>query len=136
VQTSTHMFFLFEGNIHSFRQIFIDGRKHPDPERFNPAWMGHSIGTWDGDTLVVDTVGYNDRSTIHLAPHTEQLHVVERMRRPDKGHLVIDIAADDPGAFTQTFHKTVRATLAAPDEEIMEFVCNENNKDLLHLVGK
>ena len=59
VQTPTHIFFLFEANIHSYRQIFMDGRKHPaDPAR---PWYGHSIGRWEGDTLVVDTVGYNDK---------------------------------------------------------------------------
>ena len=76
VQTPTHVFILFEGNIHSFRQIFVDGRKHPDDP--DPTWYGHSIGHYDGDSLVVDTVGYNDKFWFDFAghPHTEQLHTV------------------------------------------------------------
>jgi hypothetical protein len=93
VQTPTHIFFLFEGNIHSYRQIFLGdrekvGRKHPaDPD---PTWYGDSIGSWDGDTMVVDSIGFNDKFWFDFAghPHTEQLHVVERFRRPsgDRSH--------------------------------------------------
>ena len=85
------MFFLFEGNIHSYRQIFLDGRKHPaDP---NPTWYGHSVARWEGDTLVVDSVGFNDKFWFDFAghPHTEQLHVIERYRRPDFDHLEYEI---------------------------------------------
>ena len=83
LQTPTHMFFLFEGNIHSYRQIFLDGRPHPDD--LDPTWYGHSIGSWDGDTLVIDTIGFNDRFWFDFAghPHTERLHTIERFRRPD-----------------------------------------------------
>src|SRR5438093_9274049 len=100
VQTATHMFFLFEGNIHSYRQIFLDGRKHPaDP---NPTWYGDSIGRWEGDTLVVDSVGFNDKFWFDFAghPHTEQLHIIERYRRPDVDRLDYDITVEDPGAYT------------------------------------
>jgi len=78
---------LFEDDIPSHREVYLDGRAHPkDP---NPAWMGHSIGHWEGDTLVVDTVGFNDRSWLDGQghPHTEMMHVTERLRRPDLGHL-------------------------------------------------
>src|SRR3989454_4265381 len=87
LQTATHVFFLFEGNIHSYRQIFMDGRKHPDDP--NPTWYGHSIGRWDGDTLVVDTVGFNDKFWFDFSghPHTEKLHTIERYTRTDLGHL-------------------------------------------------
>src|SRR5512141_1750189 len=100
VQTPTHIFFLFEGNIHSYRQIFIDGRPHAkDPD---PTWYGDSIGTWDGDTMVVDSIGFNDKFWFDFAghPHTEQLHVVERYRRPDLGHLEFETTITDPGAYT------------------------------------
>src|SRR5258708_32143117 len=103
VETATHMFFLFEGNIHSYRQIFMDGRKHPeDPD---PTWYGHSVARWDGDTLVVDSVGLNDRFWFDFAGHrhTEKLHVIERYRRPDFDHLDYDTTIDDPGTFTKTF---------------------------------
>ncbi len=89
VQTPTHVFFLFEGNIHSFRQNFVDGSKHPDDP--DPTWYGHSIGHYDGDSLVVDTVGYNDKFWFDFAghPHTEQLHTVERYKRTDLGTLAL-----------------------------------------------
>ena len=83
LQTPTHMFFLFEGNIHSYRQIFLDGRPHPDDP--DPTWYGHSVGKWDGDTLVVETIGFNDRFWFDFAghPHTERMRTTERFRRPD-----------------------------------------------------
>ena len=101
VQSATHMYFLFEGNIHSYRQIFLDGRKHPaDP---NPTWYGHSIARWEGDTLVVDSVGFNDKFWFDFAghPHTEKLHVIERYRRPDSERLEYETTIDDPGAYTK-----------------------------------
>jgi hypothetical protein len=131
----THMYFLFEGNIHSYRQIFLDGRPHPeDPD---PTWYGHSIGRWEGDTLVIDTVGFNDRFWFDFAghPHTEQLHVVERYRRPDLNTLEYDITIDDPGAYTRPFTLQGRSTYEA-DTELMEYICNENNQDVEHIVGK
>lgn len=135
VQTATHMFFLFEGNIHSYRQIFLDGRKQPaDP---NPTWYGHSIARWDGDTLIVDSVGFNDKFWFDFAghPHTEQLHVVERYRRPDFDRLDYDVTIEDPGAYTKPFTLRGRSTYQ-PNEELMEYICNENNKDVEHIVGK
>lgn len=114
-------------------QIFLDGRRHP--KDFNPSWMGHSTGKWEGDTLVVDTVGFNDQSWIDSYPHTEMMRVVTRYQRPDLGHLEVDIMIDDPGAFTKPWK--IRNTWdLAPAEEIGEYICNENNKDTTHLVGK
>jgi len=135
LQTATHVFFLFEGNIHSYRQIFMDGRTHPDDP--NPTWYGHSIGRWDGETLVVDTVGFNDRFWFDFAghPHTERLHIVERYRRPDFDHLDYEITVDDPGAYTRPFTLHGHSTYQN-GEELMEYICNENNKDLEHIVGK
>jgi len=135
LQTATHMFFLFEGNIHSYRQIFLDGRKHPeDPD---PTWYGHSVGRWEGDMLVVDSVGFNDRFWFDFAghPHTEKLHVVERYRRPDVDHLEYEITIDDSGAYTRPFTLIGGSTYQRGDE-LMEYICNENNKDLPHIVGK
>ena len=135
VQTGTHMFFLFEGNIHSFRQIFMDGRKQPaDP---NPTWYGHSVAKWEGDTLVVDSVGFNDRFWFDFAghPHTEKLHVIERYRRPDFDHLDYDTTIDDSGAYTKPFTLHGHSTYEHTDE-LIEYICNENNKDLSHIVGK
>ena len=135
VQTPTHIFFLFEGNIHSYRQIFVDGRAHPaDPD---PTWYGHSIGHFEGQTLVVDSVGFNDKFWFDFEghPHTERLHVVERYTRTAPDTLVNQITIDDPGAYSKPFTITFTAKLR-PRDELMEYICNENNKDVTHIVGK
>jgi len=134
VQTRTHIFFLFEGNIHSYRQIFVDGRAHPvDPD---PTWYGHSIGRWEGATLVIDTIGFNDKFWFDFKghPHTEKLHIVERYTRPNVGTLVNEITIDDPAAYSRPFTVTFTARLS-PGEELMEYICNENNQDVPHLQG-
>jgi hypothetical protein len=134
VQTDSLLVILDEANVS--RQIFLDGRSHP--KNWNPSFMGHSVGHWEGATLVVDTVGFNDRTWIDMSglPHTEQLHVIERFRRPDLGHLETDITIDDPGAFKNTWSMKKITSLAPKDYELLEFVCNENDKDRAHLVGK
>src|SRR3989442_8015742 len=134
LQTATHLFFLFEGNIHSYRQIFMDGRKHPaDPD---PTWYGHSIGWYEGDTLVIDTIGFNDRFWFDFRghPHTEKLHTLERWTRKDLGTLVSEVTINDPGAYSKPF--TVRFTARLrPDEERMEYICQENEQDAKHIKG-
>jgi len=134
VETPTHMFFLFEGNIHSYRQIFMDGRQHPrDPD---PTWYGHSVGRREGDTLVVDTMGFNDKFWFDFVghPHTEQLHTVERYSRTGLGTLVEEVTIDDPGAYTRPFTLTSSHRLLINDQ-LMEYVCPENEKDAQHLGG-
>jgi len=119
----------------TFRQIFTDGRGLPkDP---NPSWMGYSIGTWDGDTFVVESVGFNDSTWLDNAghPHSESLKVTERFRRRDFGHMEIQVTIDDPVAYLRPWSVTEQATLL-PDTDVLEFVCNENNKDVPHLFGK
>lgn len=135
VQTPKLLVILDEGNVHSYRQIFLDGRAHPAD--LDATWMGHSIGSWDGDTLVVDTVGLNDKTWLNGqgVPHTDALHVIERYSRPDLGHLVIDITLEDSKAFTAP-HKFQRIHLLRPTWEIQEYVCNEFNIDVDRLVGK
>jgi hypothetical protein len=114
------------------RQIFLDGRPHP--KNLDPSWMGHSIGHWEGDSLVVDTVGLNDKSWLNIYPHTEQLHIIERYRRTDYAHLQVEITIDDPGAFTKPW--IIRNTWnLAPGEDVEEYVC-ENNRDAAHLTAK
>lgn len=134
LQTPTHYFILYEGNIHSFRQIFMDGRAHPsDPD---PTWYGHSVGHWEGNTLVVDTVGFNDKFWFDYKghPHTEQLHTIERYTRTDMGHMSIEVTIDDPGTYTKPFTTVGRATLM-PGVELLEYICQENNQDLPLLEG-
>ena len=135
VQTPILLVMLFEDDIPSHRQVFLDGRGHPkDP---NPLWMGHSIGHWEGDTLVIDTVGFDDRSWLDTAghPHTEMMHVIERFRRPDLGHLEIEFTIDDPGAYAKPW-KIERVSDLDANDDIGEYVCTENEKDVEHMVGK
>lgn len=135
VQTPALLVMLFEDDIPSHRQVFLDGRGHPaDP---NPLWMGHSIGHWEGDTLVIDTVGFDDRSWLDTAghPHTEKMHVIERFRRPDLGHLEIEFTIDDPGAYAKPW-KIERVAELDTTGDIGEYVCTEDEKDVQHMVGK
>jgi hypothetical protein len=124
---------LFE-SYHSYRQIFTDGRPFPrDPE---PAWFGYSVGKWEGDTLVVDTVGINEKTWLDDDghPHSDALHVIERFRRPDFGHMEVQLTIDDPKAYTRPWTVTIRWDFV-PDTELLDWVC-ENEKDVPHLVGK
>jgi hypothetical protein len=125
VQTPSLLIVLWDGGLPGFHQIFLDGRSHPrDPD---PTWTGHSVGRWDRDTLVVDTIGFNDRSWLRMSPHTEMLHVVKRYRRPDLGHLEIEVTIDDPGTLTKPWKGRLLWELA-PGEDVHEYICNENNK--------
>jgi hypothetical protein len=135
VQTPKLVVILDEGNVHSYRQLFLDGRQHP--KDVGPLWMGDSIAHWEGDTLVVDTIGFNDLTWLNGQglPHSDQLHVIERYTRPDLGHLNIEITMEDPKAFTKA-HTFNRTFSLRPSWEIQEYVCNEFNVDAEHLVGK
>ncbi len=125
---------VYEGGAHIWRQIFTDGRPHQkDP---NPSWLGDSIGHWEGDDFVVDTVGFNGKAWIDEAglPTTDKLHVIERFHRDDLGHMTITHTVDDPGAYTKPWNFTTHPVLLKG--ELMEYICQENNRDLEHLVGK
>ena len=119
----------------TYRQIFTDGRKLPDDP--NPTWMGYSVGHWEGDTLVVESNGFNGKAWLSGQgnPTTDALRVTERIRRRDFGHLDIQITIDDSKAYTKPWTAELHPELI-PDTELLEFVCNENEKDLPHLVGK
>jgi hypothetical protein len=135
VQTGSLVVILFE-DVPNFRQVFLDGRAHP--LNWDPTWMGHSVGKWEGEVLVVDTAGFNDRSWVGglgggRLPHTEMLHMTERYRRVDFGHMEVAVTFEDPATFVKPFRMNVKLDLA-PQEEVMEYVC-ENNKPE-HLVGK
>jgi hypothetical protein len=134
VQSKDFLIIIADDDYPGFHQVYLDGRPHPaDPYE----WYGHNTGRWDGDTLVVDRVGFNDRVWLdqELHPITEKLHVVERYRRPDLGHLEIETTIEDPGVVAKPF-TTKRVADLAPDQEIHEYICNENNQDVGHMVGK
>ena len=135
IQAPALVLILFEGNVHSYRQIFLDGRGHPKDVDKN--WWGHSIGHWEGDTLVVDTVGFNDRTWLDRAghPHSDQLHVTERYTRPDAGRLSVQIMIEDPIAYSHPWSVT-EVSRALPSRDLHEYICNENNKEGQHLVSK
>ena len=117
-----------------YRQIFTDGRELPkDP---NPSWMGYSVGHWDGDTLVVESTGYNERTWVENGyPHSENLRLTERFRRSAFGQLTIEQTWSDPKIYPKPWNTKVQGLLT-PDTELLEYICAENEKDRPHLVGK
>jgi hypothetical protein len=133
VQTPNLLLMLDSGTL--YREIFLDGRELlKDP---NPDWTGYSVGHWDGDTLVVESNGFNDRTWIDADghPRTETLRVTERLRRPDFGHLQIARTYADSGALKEPWTVPLKFEIDADTEQI-EYVCNENERDRPHLVGK
>jgi hypothetical protein len=119
----------------TYRMIFMDGR--PLPQDPNPTWMGYSVGQWDGDTLVIESAGFNDRTWLDADghPHTEALRVTERLRRPDFGYLELERTLVDPKALAQPWVIPMKFEFDA-DTEMLEYVCAENERDRSHLVGK
>ena len=118
----------------TYRQIHLDGRSlEKDP---NPSWMGYSVGHWEGDTLVVESNGFNDRTWLDFNghPHTEALRVTERYTRKDFGHLELQVTLEDPSLYAKPMTFPVKGDLVA-DTELLEYVCNENEKDHTRLVG-
>ena len=133
VQNPSVTIILFESYNH-YRQILTDGRPLPvDPQ---PAWLGYSVGRWDGDTFVVDTNGLSSVTWLDDGghPHSDQMRVQERFRRLDFGHLDIEMTIDDPEFYTRPWTVTVHKGLMV-DGELIEWMC-ENEKDLVHMVGK
>jgi hypothetical protein len=130
----SHIYVLHEtGDAGAHRVIYMDGRRHPDD--LIPSWWGHSIGRWDGDTLVVDTIGYNEKFWIDSrgTPHTEQMHTIERYTRINWGRLRNQLTIEDPGAFSKPVTLNFTAQLLKPDlktggGELMEFICLEDNQ--------
>jgi hypothetical protein len=127
-------FMLYERGT-TFRQVYTDGRKLPvDPQ---PAWMGYSVGRWQNDSFVVETIGLNDRSWLDARGHThsEALRLTEQFHRMDFGHMEVRLTVDDPQTYTKPFTITLRQTLL-PDTDLLEYSCAENEKDVGHTAGR
>jgi len=136
IQMPRELILLYETSTNEvFREVFTDGRPLPkDPQ---PSWKGYSVGRWEGDTMVVDTIGFNDRGWIDTDkghPQTEALHVTERFRRRNAGTMEIGITIDDPKAYTKPWSAKFNLKLV-PDTELIETVC-ENSRNTEHMVGK
>ena len=133
IQTTGEIAVLYEAFNH-YRQIFTDGRSFPDERE--PPWLGYSIGKWEGDTLVADTIGFNDETWLDDGghPHTDALHITERFRRKDFGHMEIAVTIDDPKAYTKPWGITIPYNVL-PDTELIEAIC-AHEKDMPHMVGK
>ena len=132
-QVPDMMLILYEG-FTTYRQIFTDGRALPkDPQ---PSWLGYSVGKWDGDTFVVETIGVNERTWLDNAgrPHTGVMRLTERYHRRDFGHLEMKLTIDDPKTYTKPWTVNEDAVLL-PDTDLLEYICSEDNKDVPHLTG-
>ena len=133
VQNRRLTLILFEEFNH-YRQLFTDGRAFPqDPQ---PTWFGYSVGRWDGDTFVVDTMGFNDQTWMDDSglPHSDALRTTERFHRPDFGHLNLQLTFDDPRNYAKPWSVSLAFDLM-PDTELIEHIC-ENERDARHMVGK
>jgi hypothetical protein len=130
VQTPAVTAILFE-NQHTFRIIHTDGRSHP--QDVDPTWFGDSIGKWEGDTLVVDTVGLNDRTWLDTAghEHSDQLHLVEKFQKTGNNNIKWTVTFEDPKFYTEPWSITL--PIARQNTEIMSYSCEENEKDRAHL---
>ena len=127
------VYILDVGGPHTFRVIEINGTH---PKDLVPSYYGHSIGRWEGDTLVVDTIGFNERMWIDRgsAPHTEKLHLIEKFTRTDMNSMTYELTVDDPGAYTATWSRTSQMRFS-PNSELFEFICQDNNYAPELLVG-
>ena len=128
------VYILDVGGPHTFRVIYTDKKEHP--KDLEPSYYGHSIGRWEGDTFVVDTIGFNERMWIDRgqAPHTEKLHIIEKFTRTDMNTMTYEITVDDPGAYTATWSRSSQMRFSA-NAELFEFICQDNNFAPELLVG-
>ena len=122
------------GGPHTYREIYMDGRPHP--EDMTPTYYGHSVGHWEGDTLVIDSVGYNERFWMDREgmPHTERLHLIERFTRTDANSMLYEVTVDDPGAYTDTWKGGFYMRWGSGDE-LFEYICQDNNFASVLMIG-
>ncbi len=136
IQTPTEIMIVYEAN-YGLRDIHMDGRTLPDANDVEPWWYGYSVGHWEGDTLVVETNGFRDDVWLDVqgSPLTSAGKMIERYRRPNYGHLEIDVTVEDPKAYTKPWTVRINQRIML-NTDLIEFVCNENEKSDAHLVGK
>lgn len=136
IQTPTEIMIVYEAN-YGLRDIHLDGRTLPDANEVEPWWYGYSVGHWDGDTLVVETNGFRDDVWLDVqgSPLTNSGKMIERFRRPNYGHLEIDVTVEDPKAYTKPWTVRINQRVLL-NSDLIEFICNENEKSDAHLVGK
>lgn len=122
------------GGPHTYREIYMDGRAHP--KDFMPTYYGHSVGHWEGDTLVIDSVGYNERFWMDRGqtPHTEDLHMIERLTRTSMNAMKYEVTVDDPNVYTEPFTAELQMNYM-PDSELFEYVCQDNNYATQIMIG-
>jgi hypothetical protein len=136
VQTPTQILFIFESN-YGLRTIYLDGRTLPPQGEPQPFWHGYSVGRWEGDTLVVESNNFHDDGWLDArgSPYTEALKLTERIRRVNYGQLAIEVTIDDPKAYTKPFTVRINQQIAADGQELIEFICHENQM-FLKLTGR
>ena len=131
VQTKDEVIFMYE-TFHAFRVIPTDGRKHPDD--MDPSFMGDSVGRWEGDTLVVDVAGFNDKTWLGVGGasiHSDALHVVERYQRVDYDTITYNVVIEDPKVFTKSWNAAPSFLSLRPGERLREYECIADNQDIL-----
>jgi hypothetical protein len=142
-QMPDRIVFVYEGGAHVWRLVWMDGRKLPNPDDVNPTYLGYSVGHWEGDTLVIESLGFNDRTWLDASghPHGEKLRVTEKLTRTDFNNIKVEATFDDPDYYTKPWVAVTGITWA-PNRtgpftmrggEILEYICQENNRDLIHL---
>jgi hypothetical protein len=128
MQNPDYLAFLFEQNTW-FNVVYTDGRSHP--KNLDATWFGHSIGKWDGDTLVIDTIGFNGRTRLDTLghPHSDQMHVIQRLTLTDADNMTYEVTVDDPLYYTKPWTNTRRFWRMPKGQELIEYSCEENNVD-------
>jgi|HubBroStandDraft_5_1064220.scaffolds.fasta_scaffold07691_6 hypothetical protein len=129
LQTQEYVGFLFEQN-NWFHTVTM-GKKHPDPDHLNPTWFGDSVGSWDGDTLVIDTIGFNGKTRLDTIghQHSDAMHIVQRVQRLDAKRLQMEFIVEDPKVYSEPWKNKRVFALMKPGQELMEYSCEENNRD-------
>ena len=136
-QLPDRLLFVYEGGAHMWHIVYTDGRKHSKDATDYPSYLGEGIGRWEGDSMVIDNIGFNTRSWIDAAghPHTEKLHIIEKYTRTSLDNLHYEATIDDPGAYAKPW-TTSWNIVWAPGITPLEYICQEANVDLPHLVGR